>query len=251
MGKPRLLDLFCCEGGMATGYARAGFEVVGVDISKQKRYPFEFIQKDALSAIHPGGDLYDCWVMEFDAIHASPPCQADSITKHSHKKQHVSLIEPTRELLRATGLPYVMENVVGADMPGSIILCGASFDLTTEDDDGRPLVLKRHRQFESNVPLLTMPCKCSEYRKRGYKVGGVYGGGSSDRNHAEQVRRGGYTPSKQARERLMDIDWMTLYGLSQAMPPAYGEFVGIQLLHFLESRDNAPQTGDDMSSRGL
>jgi DNA (cytosine-5)-methyltransferase 1 len=221
---PKLLDLFCCEGGMARGYANAGFEVVGVDNIPQKRYPYEFIQGDALNVLRRHEFLEG-----FDAIHASPPCQADSITKHSHSKQHISLVADTRELLKATGLPYVMENVVGAIMPGSIIVCGSALDLVAEDEDGSPLVLKRHRQFESNIPLVGTGCKCAEYKARGFKVGGVYGGGSSDRNHAEQVRHGGYTPAKSVQEQLMGIDWMTRYGLNQAMPPAYGFWIGEQL----------------------
>ena len=220
----KLLDTFCCEGGMSRGYVNAGFEVVGVDLFARKRYPFEFHQADALAFLRRES------VLDFDAIHASPPCQADSITKHSHSKQHVSLVADTRELLKATGLPYVMENVVGAKMPGSVIVCGAALDMTTEDTDGSPLVLKRHRQFESNIPLVGTGCKCAEYKAKGYKVAGVYGGGSSDRTHAEQVRHGGYTPAKVVQERLMGIDWMTRYGLNQAMPPAYGEFIGRQLI---------------------
>lgn len=226
----RLLDLFCCEGGMAKGYANSGFEVVGVDLFKRRRYPFEFHQDDALEVLRRMNLMRRD---EFDFIHASPPCQADSITKHSHKKQHISLVAPTRELLKSTGLPYVLENVVGAKMPGSIIVCGAALDLVAEDEDGSPLVLKRHRQFESNLPLVGTGCKCAEYKARGYKVAGVYGGGSKSREHAEQVRHGGYTPSKPVQEQLMGINWMTQYGLNQAMPPAYGKFIGDQVMKFL------------------
>jgi DNA (cytosine-5)-methyltransferase 1 len=214
---------------MSQGYVNAGFEVVGLDIEEYKRYQFEFVRADALNAL----ENWDSFVGSFDAIHASPPCQADSITKHSHSKQHVSLVADTRELLKATGLPYVMENVVGAKMPGSVIVCGAALDLTAEDTDGSPLVLKRHRQFESNIPLVGTGCKCAEYRAKGYKVAGVYGGGSNDRTHAEQVRHGGYTPAKSVQEQLMGINWMTRYGLNQAMPPAYGEFIGRQLIDAL------------------
>ena len=149
------------------GYHNAGFEVVGVDINNQRNYPFEFHKADAMTFSLDG----------FDVIHASPPCQAYSITKHTHGKQHPDLLVPTRERLQASGLPYVIENVIGAEMPGSIVLCGSSFGLTATDVDGTPLVLKRHRQFESNLLIEGFPCRCAFYKTKGYKVGGVYGGG--------------------------------------------------------------------------
>src|SRR6476661_8232697 len=102
--RPRLLDLFCGAGGAAVGYHRAGFDVVGVDINPQPRYPFEFHQGDALTALEHN------W-QRFDAVHASPPCQHYSITRHSHAKEHPDLVAATRQALQATGLPWVMENV--------------------------------------------------------------------------------------------------------------------------------------------
>jgi DNA (cytosine-5)-methyltransferase 1 len=139
------------------GYARAGFEVVGIDLNPQKRYPFEFHQGNALGLIHKL-----LWENDFDAIHASPPCQAYSITKHTHGVEHPDLLGPTRELLQATGLPYIIENVVGADMPRAVICCGSELCFDTLDDDGTTLFLKRHRQFESNVPLKGSGCVCIE-----------------------------------------------------------------------------------------
>jgi DNA (cytosine-5)-methyltransferase 1 len=138
-------------------------------------------------------------------------------------------------LLKATGLPYIIENVVGADMPGAVICCGARLCPVVYTDPQAPegLVLKRHRQFESNIPLVGSGCLCKGSKWVGYKVGGVYGGGSSDRNHAEQVRRGGYTPAGNVRRELMGINWCTINELSQAIPPAYTEFIGIQLLQHL------------------
>lgn len=230
MTRPRLLDLFCCEGGAAMGYHRAGFDVVGIDIeNRAKRYPFEFIQADAIEYALKHGH-------EFDAIHASPPCQAYSITKHSHDKEHPDLVEPTRDALRATGRPYIIENVPGAPLIDPITLCGSSFDLTATDDDGTRLVLKRHRLFESNVHLWPVECLCLLYKDRGYQVGGAYGGGSADRTHAREVRRGGYTPGKSVRGGLLGIDWMTLHGLSQSIPPAYTEYLGTQLLEHIGAR---------------
>jgi len=218
--KPRLLDLFCGAGGASKGYHDAGFEVVGVDINNQRNYPYEFHKADAMTFPLDG----------FDFIHASPPCQAYSITKHTHGKEHPDLLAPTRQRLQESGLPYVIENVIGAPMPGSVILCGAYFGLTATDTDGSKLVLKRHRQFESNVQLKKYPCFCAAYKSAGYKVGGVYGGGSTDRHHAEHVRHGGYTPAKSVREELMGIDWMSMAALNQSIPPIYTKFIGIQLL---------------------
>lgn len=216
--RPRLLDLFCGAGGAGMGYHRAGFDVVGVDIDPQPRYPFEFHQADAMTYPLEG----------FDVIHASPPCQAYSITKHTHSKAHPDLVAPTRERLQ--GRVYVMENVVGAPLLNPVTLCGASFGLTAIDDDGTPLVLRRHRLFESNMLLLAPPCECGNYKARGFAIGGVYSGGSSDKHHAQHVRHGGYTPSKRVRAELMGMPWATLHGLSQAIPPAYTEFIGRQLL---------------------
>jgi len=230
MSRPRLLDLFCGAGGAAMGYHRAGFEVVGVDLSPQRHFPFEFHQADALT-----------WSLEgFDAIHASPPCQAYSVTRHSHHVKHPELIEPTRALLVESGLPYVIENVVGAPLRSPLTLCGTMFNLHTWDDrDGRPLFLRRHRLFESNIDLVAPgPCECVKWKRAGLKCGGVYGGGSTDRNHAEQVRRGGYTPNGPTRRRLMGIDWGTLIQLNQAIPPAYTEWIGHQLLPVLAACQN-------------
>jgi DNA (cytosine-5)-methyltransferase 1 len=223
MNAPRLLDLFCCAGGASVGYHRAGFDVVGVDMDRRhgKYYPFEFHAGDALEFVKQHGH-------EFDAIAASPPCQAYSITKHSHSITHPELIEPTREALQATGLSYIIENVVGAPLINPLRLCGSEFNLTAVDDDGTPLRMERHRLFESNVPLVGAGgCR----HDKTVQVGGAYGGGSVDRAHAKFVRRGGYTPSKAVRAALLGIDWpMTLQELSQSIPPVYTEFLGRQLL---------------------
>ncbi len=218
----RLLDLYSCEGGAGMGYHRAGFDVVGVDIVNQRRYPFEFHQADAIQYVRDHG-------REFDAIHASPPCQAYSITKHSHNVEHPDLLAPTREALQATGKPYVIENVVGAPLIEPMLLCGTMFGLRATDTDGTELALQRHRLFESNVWLMSAG-GCSHDNTQ---VAGAYGGGSQDRTHAKEVRRGGYTPAKEVRGRLLGIDWMTLHGLSQSIPPAYTEFIGAQLIEAL------------------
>jgi len=221
-----MLDLFCCEGGAGAGYARAGFDVVGVDLDPRfaKRYPFEFHAGDAIEYVKEHGH-------EFDAIHASPPCQAYSITKHTHSNTHPMLIDPTRDALLATGRPYVIENVIGAPLRAPLMLCGSEFNLGTIDTDGLPLRLERHRLFESNV-FLYGNGGCQHDRR--IQVAGAYGGGSSDRRHAKEVRRGGYTPAKEVRAALLGIDWMTLHGLSQSVPPAFTEHIGRQLLDALE-----------------
>ncbi len=213
----RLLDLFCCEGGAAMGYHRAGFEVTGVDINPQPRYPFEFIQGDALEYVAEHGH-------EFDVIHASPPCQAYSITRHSHSVQHPDLVEPTRAALVATGKPYIIENVVGAPLLDPLMLCGSMFQLGATDLDGEHLALRRHRLFESNVWLMQPSCDHDPK----VLVGGVYGGGPMQRNKSN--KRGGYTPKRSVRAELMGMDWATSHGLSQAIPPAYTEFIGHQLM---------------------
>lgn len=178
MSRPLLLDL----------YHRAGFDVIGVDIAPQPRYPFAFVQADALDYVFDCVDehLGRCWG-DLAAIHASPPCQA-----HSHgtvaidRSRYPDLIPATRELLQHSGLPYVIENVPRAPLIDPVVACGAAFDLVvaeaTREDEGPPygrwLVLRRHRLFESNVALALPPCKCKHYREKGYVVGGVYGGGS-------------------------------------------------------------------------
>jgi len=140
-GKPKLLDLFCCAGGAGVGYGRAGFDVVGIDITPQPRYPFPFIQADALT-IDPR------FLALFDVIHASPPCQSYSDLAKRNRNGHKwpRLIEPVREILQRTGLPYVLENVEGAPLNDPLVLCGTMFP---------KLRVIRHRLFESNVPLLS------------------------------------------------------------------------------------------------
>lgn len=250
----KLLDLFCCEGGASEGYRRAGFDVYGVDLFQyvdkdgkrrgytRARYPFPSWQGDAILALarllsgeklpftHKGGTVEWLGLDDFDAIAASPPCQAYSITKHSHDNEHPDLVVPVRWLLKQTGLPYVMENVPGAPLETPLTLCGTEFNLVAEDTDGRLLHLKRHRLFESNLFLVgNGGCQCTAFKRRGIGIGGAYGGGSVDRQHAKEVRRGGYTPGKEVREALLGIDWMTQNGLSQSIPPAYTHHIGDQL----------------------
>ena len=254
----RLLDLFCCEGGASTGYARAGFEVFGVDLFKHRdergravgpsrdRYPFPSHQGDVLEVLrrllagdavvftHPDGTAERLTLADFDALAASPPCQAYSVTRHTHSNEHPMLVEPVRDLLVVSGLPYVIENVVGAPLLDPLRLCGSEFGLTAFDPAiGETVRLERHRLFESNVFLVgNGGCR----HDRSVQVAGVYGGGSSDRRHAKEVRRGGYTPAKEVRAALLGgVDWMTLWGQAQSIPPAYTEHIGRQLLAHLDA----------------
>lgn len=226
----RILDLFCCEGGAGMGYKNAGFEVVGVDLDSKfaKRYPFEFHAGDAIQFVKDHAH-------EFDAIHASPPCQAYSVTKNSHNKQHPQLIEPTRKALQESGLPYVIENVVGAPLINPVTLCGRMFGLEAIDDDGETVVMDRHRLFESNINL-EQPVH--ETHDRSVQVAGSYGGARRDKYEARFIRKGGYVPSKGVQEKLLGIDWMTQHGLYQSLPPIYTEFIGKQLIKHIEGETN-------------
>lgn len=150
--KPRLLDLFCGAGGCTKGYQRAGFHVTGVDVKPQPNYcGDEFWQDDVIRLLTV---MCDSWLYDgdFDAIHASPPCQAHTRAQVLRGREHPDLIAPTRAMLEQTGLPYVIENVVGAPLRDPIELCGAAF--------GRPFC--RHRLFEINWPLNSLLPGCAK-----------------------------------------------------------------------------------------
>ena len=207
----RLLDLYCKAGGASKGYQLAGFEVVGVDIKKQKRYPFEFIQADCLELMKDMDFL-----RSFDVIAASPPCQTHSITQHLRNAQgrstdKVDLIPQTREALIASGKPYVIENVPGSPLINPIQMCGSYFGLK----------VRRHRRFESNLPIVGSPC---DHKSQGKPVG-VYG------SMRDEIPKGGHTAKsiEEARE-AMGIDWMIWGELVEAIPPIYTKEIGKQLL---------------------
>lgn len=219
---PRLLDLFCGAGGAAMGYHRAGFEVVGVDIKPQRHYPFEFHQDDALFWLKDlAGSEFSVHLPHFDAIHASPPCQGYSRMRHLKwvkAKDHPLLIDPVRDLLEKTGLPWVIENVEDAPMPSAITLCAQMFGLP----------MYRHRRFESNYLLMQPP----HPRHEGVIQPGPMLG---DRMHSPVIgiygHPGGDGHSTLAQwKEAMEIDWMSSRELAQAIPPAYTEFIGTQLL---------------------
>lgn len=222
MTRPRLLDAFSCAGGAAKGYHDAGFEVVGVDINPQPRYPYEHHVGDALAFIAEHGH-------EFDAIHASPPCQTYSSTRALHGNEHPDLVAPTREALIASGKPYVIENVVGAPLIDPLRLCGTEFDMVARDVDGVMLKVVRHRLFESNVRL-TGNGGCRH--DPSVQTATIYGagGGWTPAWRDNPERRGGYIPHTDVIKELLGIDWMTKHEMSQVVPPAMAEHVGRQLL---------------------
>lgn len=203
--------------------------MVGVDSDPRvaKRYPFEFRAADAVEFVKEHAH-------EFDVVHASPPCQAYSITRHGHSVTHPELIEPTRDALVATGKPYIIENVAGAPLHDPVVLCWSMFHEagSITDDDVTPLRMERHRLFESNVPLRA-PGACRH--DKSVQVAGSYGGARRDKTEARRVRHGGYVPSKAVQQRLLGIDWMTQHGLHQSLPPAYTEYLGAQLIDALEA----------------
>jgi DNA (cytosine-5)-methyltransferase 1 len=204
MARPILLDLFCGAGGAARGYVEAGFEVVGIDHRPQPRYPYRFIQGDALDR--------ELWP-ECDVIHASPPCQAYSQLAGMHpNRDYPMLIPQTRAALRAAEVPYVIENVVGAPLDDPLLLCGSMFGLRVHRGD-----LRRHRLFECSLPLQPLDCQ----HRKGFPSVGVYGHGG----HSGKPRM----LYKAEAAEIMEIDWMTRDELTQAIPPAYTRYIGGQL----------------------
>lgn len=215
--RPKLLDLFCCAGGAAMGYWQAGFDVVGVDIAPQPNFPFEMVEADAL-------DLDISFLRTFDAIHASPPCQAYSSLAYRTGKGHIwpRLIEPIRSLLEVSGRPYIIENVVGAPLRNYSVLCGTMFP---------ELRVIRHRLFETNFPVLTpghLPhplVHTLDRRKNHY--------GKTDEYKDYVQVTGGGNCSVEAAKDAMGIDWMTKKEMNEAIPPAYARHVGQALLRVL------------------
>lgn len=214
----RGLDLFCGAGGASMGLHRAGFEMTGIDIKPQPRYPFAFIQGDALEADLTG----------YDFIWASPPCQGYSALKGLVTEIRPKLIPQVRAMLKAAGVTYCIENVVGSDLVNPIRLCGSSFGLG----------VWRHRLFEMSDPPLFVPeCQHSDCPEPidVTGTGGPFkgkrkkGGGGSSRKpnnlaHAQEV---------------MGIDWMRRRELSEAIPPAFSEFIGRHVIETLQRAEAA------------
>lgn len=227
--KPRLLDLFCGAGGASMGYHRAGFGVVGIDIAPQPHYPFEFWEADALVSML-GGSWH-----EFDAIHASPPCQ-DFTTMSNRWRgaggkadQHVDLLTPTRAILARIGVPWVIENVVGSKgkMRPTLVLRGGMFGLGVD----------RPRYFESNVMLFA-----PEPGKVENPVG-VYGKAPDGRRLFSRKDGSEQRAPRNLKEAqaAMGMDWADWDGVREAIPPAYTEWIGVQLLAALGQRDGTQE----------
>lgn len=219
MTRPLMLDLFCGAGGCSMGYHQSGFDVVGVDIHPQPRYPFPFIQADALiflSALIASGQ-----VTKFDAIHASPPCQAYTTLSSLHEKEYPDLVAKTRDLLISTDKPYIIENVPGAPLRGApLLLCGTMFGLR----------VLRHRYFENNVGLWMPPRQCRHIGKAsGAKTRGI----RKDLQNFEYLTITGHDFIVADGQEAMGIDWMGQAGLAQAIPPAYTEWIGKQLIELI------------------
>jgi DNA (cytosine-5)-methyltransferase 1 len=233
MSRPRLLDEYCCQGGASRGYEDAGFEVFGVDIDPQPRYPYWFHQGDALDVLRRlkrgegivfqrGNRSRTMYLRDFDAIHASPPCQFYSLTHRIMRGDFPDLIGPTRELLEQTGLPYVIENVMEAapELCNPVMLCGEMFGLETY----------RHRLFEANWEIT--PPEHPAHVARTTKMGRT----PVEGEYMHIV--GNFTGVDKGRE-VMGMPWASRDGLREAIPPAYSNFVGAQLIDLLPRKEKA------------
>ena len=204
---PILLDLFCGAGGCSKGYVDAGFKVVGVDIKCQKNYPYEFIQADALEYVRECGH-------EYDAIHASPPCQAYSMAGQQWRaegREYVDLVADTRKVLQIIRKPYVIENVPGAPLIDPIKLNGAMFGLK----------VRRVRLFECSfdVPFVLLPDDAPAPFRTGRPL-----------KEGEAITPVGHFSNVPFARQEMQISWMTGQELTQAIPPAYTNFIGGHLM---------------------
>ncbi|WP_405693959.1 SAM-dependent methyltransferase [Streptomyces sp. NBC_01185] len=204
----RFLDTYCCQGGAAKGYSDAGARVTGVDKDPQPRYPFAFIQSDAIAYIREHG-------AEFDFIHASPPCQHDSDCQRIQGRDHPDLISPTRDALNSTGRPWVMENVRGAlpKLHQPVMLCGAMFGLETY----------RHRYFETGGGFTLAQPHHPQHAVPQAKMGRPVPPG----HYGQYV--GNFSGVQQARD-VLDVPWMNRDGIRECIPPAYARHIATAFL---------------------
>lgn len=220
--KPKIVDFFCCAGGAGEGYARAGFEVVGVDIVDRPNYPHKFIKADALELLQDPDFL-----SQFVAAHTSPPCQhGAAITKGTNKhlqETYPNLYGPTRDLLYPLGIPAVIENTYARP---DWVLCGEMFGLG----------VLRHRRIE----LVNWSAPAPEHKKHRGRVRGWRHGQYFDGPYIAAYGKGGGKGSVQEMQEAMGIDWTDVHEeLTEAIPPAYTEFIGHQLMEHLEASSNS------------
>jgi DNA (cytosine-5)-methyltransferase 1 len=241
MSRPKLLDLFCCEGGASMGYHRAGFDVYGVDLFadfSRDAYPFPSVEGDAFTILNclryvpllhgrsgmafSSGEVLT--LGDFDAVHASPPCQwSCSLTKGTNRgREYINLIPQTRAALDSSSLPYVIENVQGSDLRRDLTLCGEMFGLG----------VLRHRYFELGRWSMPAPAhKPHRGRVRGWRHGTYYDG-----PYVAVYGEGGGKGSVSEWQEAMGIDWTdNRKAIAEAIPPAYTEHIGRQLLAHIES----------------
>ncbi|MCQ1576665.1 DNA cytosine methyltransferase [Streptomyces parvus] len=204
----RVLDLFCCQGGAAMGYHLAGFDVTGIDLAPQPRYPFRFIQADAIDYVREHG-------AEFDFIHASPPCQRYSRAQKIQHRDHPDLIAPTRAALETTGRPWVIENVEEAhrELRSPVTLCAAAFGMRTY----------RHRLFETGGTFTFTPPRHPAHWAPLTKMGRPR---AAD-HFAHYV--GNFSGVAEARTD-MGVPWMNRDGIRECIPPAYTHHIATALL---------------------
>lgn len=216
MTRPVLYDLGCGAGGIATGYDTAGWRVIGFDIAPQPRYPFEFHQADALAVDLSGAD----------ALHASMPCERWALaSRYTSGARWPDLITPLRPRLNGSGKPWVMENVPGAPVRPDVALCGCFFGL--EVPGGQ---LLRERWFECSFPVVA---ELPEHDHHAPAIS-IAGHGTP----AWQRRITGHVPVAVWRQ-VMGVGWTTRAELAQAVPPAYGLFMGTLLMQQLKITEAA------------
>lgn len=209
----KLLDLYCCAGSASFGYKQAGFDVVGVDIDPQPHYRGAFVQSDALSY------LREHW-MEYDVVHASPPCQAYSQASAQFRadgKKYVDLVAETRTALKETGLPYIIENVPGSPLINPIMLCGSMFGMRTY----------RHRLFESNIDLVEPfhPTHVAKNAKMGRRP-----------KENEFIQYVGHFSGVGLVKEMTGMTWLNRYELAQSIPPQYTRYLGRLLMEYLNKK---------------
>ena len=235
MSRPLLLDLFCGQGGAGAGYARAGFEVVGVDVVRQDRYPFPFIQHDAIELMDSwlaGENNYGFELSDFSGWTGSPPCQDHSETKLISGDHGTGwMLAATRERFGASGLPWVIENVDGSALPRQADLFGANgLELCGCMFPGLRGLLYENRLFETSFPVPQLPHVKHLWPQT--KMGRPPKPGE-----CMQVT-GHFTDADEGRRR-MSAEWMTRDGLAQAIPPAYAEYLGGFLMERVTARSAA------------